>query len=148
MHMYLFSKWKRRFLTKRSVMNAKHTEGGLELSMLVYLFQGAGSCDSFLQHVTHKTQAAHLLVKIIHWLMHGDLEMLVGILKLLALPSICLATTCDVSRSPWFVMNFLECRADFFAYTPTMLAQITAFKSINYFFTLVCHFSCFFFYFA
>ena len=65
-----------------------------EVLNLVYPFQGAGSCDSFLQHVTHKTQAAHLLVKIIHWLMHGDLEMLVGILKLLALPSICSATTC------------------------------------------------------
>ena len=60
----------------------------------MYPFQGAGSCDSFLQHVTHKTQAAHLLVRIIHWLMHGDLKMLVGILELLALPSICLATTC------------------------------------------------------
>ncbi len=60
----------------------------------MYPFQGAGSRDSFLQHVTHKIQAADLLVKIFHWLMHGDLKMLVGILKLLALPSICLETTC------------------------------------------------------
>ncbi len=66
-----------------------------QLRKLLYPFQGARSCDSFLQHVTHKAQTAHLLVKIIHWLMHGDLKMLVGFLKLLALPSICLATTCD-----------------------------------------------------
>ncbi len=65
-----------------------------EVLNLVYPFQGADSCDVFLQHVTHKTQAAHLLVKVIHWLMHGDLEMLVGFLKLMSLPSICLTTTC------------------------------------------------------
>ena len=49
----------------------------------------------FLQHVTHKTQAAHLLVKISYCVMHGNLEMLVGVLKLLALPFICLASICD-----------------------------------------------------
>ncbi len=61
----------------------------------MYPFQGAGSCDIFLQHVTHKIHHAHLLVKISHWLMHGDLEMPVGFLKLLALPIICLTITCD-----------------------------------------------------
>ncbi len=48
---------------------------------LVYVFQEAGSHDSFLQHVTHKIQAAHLLVKISHWLMNGNLEM--GLLEII-----------------------------------------------------------------
>ncbi len=60
-------------------MNAKHIEGGVELSTPV---SRSRSCDSFLQ------------VKISHWLMHGDLEMLMDILKLKALPSTCLAFTC------------------------------------------------------
>ncbi len=52
---------------------------------LVYPFQGAGSWL-----VTHKIQAAPILVRVSHWLMHGELKMLMGILKLKALPSICL----------------------------------------------------------
>ncbi len=72
---------------------------------LVYPFQGAGTCDSFLHNVPDC-----VLVKISHWLMHGDLEMLMGILKLKAFPSICLAFTCALWL-PWQSSSY-QCPVD------------------------------------
>ncbi len=75
-----------------SHMNAKHTEGALNL---VYPFQEAGSCDSITSTCYTQKSDSSTSSQSTHWLMHGDLEMPMGFLKLQAFPFICLAFICE-----------------------------------------------------